>query len=490
LVLFFKKELLLLPGLLFVIPKVRLKRACSGDWPLAIPVCEGAVPAHYQAAAQIGEFTGAARTVCDIAGGKRRILLVGTGRKPDRLAMEEAGALAASRALNTKRLTFDLRHLKRRNAAALLTGAALRAWRFDRLRTKPAEDAPVLNRIFGRTDDERLKKTWARQHAIVHAVAFARDLVTEPANILTPDGFAARLITLTEAGVRMQILRGPALEDAQLTGLIAVGRAAANPPALAILRWRGKIDAPPVAFVGKGITFDTGGISIKPADLMWEMRADMAGAAACAGAMLALAATRSPAPAIAVLALAENAVGANAYRPSDILRHANGTTIEAVDTDAEGRLVLIDALHYAAAQNPAAIIDLATLTGSVVTALGHHLAGLFSNDPPLAAAASGAGAKVGEPVWHLPIDESHRRAIDSDIADLRHCVPARGHPDACYAAAFLREFVGDTPWVHLDIAGVESRAEATDTNPAGATGWGVRLLTRLVRDRFEDPHRA
>ena len=327
-------------------------------------------------------------------------------------------------------------------------------------------------------------------HAVVRAVAFARDLVTEPGNILTPDGFAARLITLTEAGVRVQILRGPALEDAQLAGLIAVGQAAVHPPVLAILRWKGKIDAPPVAFVGKGITFDTGGISIKPADLMWEMRADMAGAAACVGAMLALATTRSPAPAIAVLALAENAIGANAYRPSDILQHANGTTIEVVDTDAEGRLVLMDALHWAATQKPAAIIDLATLTGSVVTALGHHLAGLFSNDPPLAAAAAGAAAKVGEPVWHLPIDESHRRAIDSDVADLRHCVPERGHPDACYAAAFLREFVGETPWVHLDIAGVESHADATDTHPAGATGWGVRLLYRLVRDRFEDRHRA
>jgi leucyl aminopeptidase len=290
--------------------------------------------------------------------------------------------------------------------------------------------------------------------------------------------------------VQIHVLTGAALAQARLGGLLAVGQASVHPPALAILRWAGAHAAPPVAFVGKGITFDTGGICIKPADHMWEMRADMAGAAACAGAMLALALRRSPAPCMAVLALAENAIGGNAYRPSDILRHASGTTVEVIDTDAEGRLVLMDALGWATTQNPAAIIDLATLTGSVVTALGHVMAGLFDNDAGLAASVAAAGAAVGERVWRLPIDDSHRRALESDIADLRHCSPERMQPDASQAAAFLREFVGETPWAHLDIAGVENCAEADDRYAAGATGFGVRLLDRLVQDRFEDPHRA
>jgi leucyl aminopeptidase len=245
-----------------------------------------------------------------------------------------------------------------------------------------------------------------------------------------------------------------------------------------------------VVFVGKGITFDTGGISIKPADKMWDMRADMAGAAACAGAMLALARRNSPAPAIAILAIAENTTGGNSYRPGDVLKMYSGTTVQVVDTDAEGRLVLADALAYATREKPQAIIDLATLTGSIVVALGHEMAGCFDNDPALAAAAASAGAAVGEKLWRMPIGESHRRALDSDIADLKHCVDERGQPDACQAAAFLREFVGETPWLHLDIAGVEAREEAGPTYAKGATGFGVRLLDRLIADRFEDPHRC
>jgi leucyl aminopeptidase len=352
------------------------------------------------------------------------------------------------------------------------------------------EDAPRLAALRVVTDDPALDAAWARRHAVVEGVTFARDLVTEPSNTLTPDGFIARLARLTAHGVAMTVLRGQDLHDAQLTGLLAVGGGSVHPPALVILRWAGTAGTPPVAFVGKGITFDTGGISIKPADPMWEMRADMAGAAACAGAMLTLARRGSPAPAIAVLALAENTTSETAYRPSDVLRHADGTTVEIVDTDAEGRIVLMDALGWAVRQAPAAIVDLATLTGSVLTALGHEMAGLFSNDDAFAANVAAAGAKSGERVWRLPIDASHRAALDSDIADLRHCVPERGQPDASQAAAFLRHFVGKTPWVHLDIAGVENSAEESPLHAAGATGFGVRLLDRLVQDRFEDPHRA
>ena len=251
------------------------------------------------------------------------------------------------------------------------------------------------------------------------------------------------------------------------------------------------MEAKPVVFVGKGVTFDTGGICIKPADKMWEMRADMAGAAACAGAMLSLALRRSPAPVCAVLALAENAVGAESYRPGDVLTSFSGKTIEVIDTDAEGRLVLADALAWAVRRlRPAAVIDLATLTGSIVVALGHEMAGLFGNDPALAAHVAAAGEVVGELVWRMPMAAGYREALASDIADLMNCARGKGQPDACQAAAFLGEFVGETPWVHLDIAGVESHETADDAQAAGATGFGVRLLDRLVAARFEDPHRA
>jgi leucyl aminopeptidase len=400
------------------------------------------------------------------------------------------GPAAISHVLRAPSVTADLRALPTEQAAAFLDSACLRAWRYDRLRTQPREDDPRLQTLHVLTDDAALEPLWTRRQAAVAGLGFARDLVTEPANTLTPAGFIDRLAVLTTHGITLTVLQGQALHEARLTGLLAVGGGSANPPALAILRWPGTLGTSPVMFVGKGITFDTGGLCIKPADKMWEMRADMAGAAACTGALLALALRHSPAPAMAVLALAENTTSETAYRPSDILRHADGTTIEVIDTDAEGRLVLADALGWAVRQSPAAIIDLATLTGSVVTALGHEMAGLFSNDDSLAASVAAAGAATGERVWRLPIAEGHRRALDSAIADVRHCSPERGQPDACQAAAFLRHFVGDTPWVHLDIAGVESRAEASPEHAAGATGFGVRLLDRLVADRFEDPHRA
>jgi len=359
------------------------------------------------------------------------------------------------------------------------------------LRTVPDDDAPRLKALDLLSDTPGIEAAWQTAAAAWHGAAFARDLVAEPSNTLTPEGFIDRLDKLRDAGVQVSVLRRRALEREGLGALLAVGQGSAHPPRLVILRWAGSIEAPPVVFVGKGVTFDTGGICIKPADKMWDMRADMAGAAACAGAMLAIAERRSPAPVVAILALAENATGAASYRPGDVLRSFSGRSIEVVDTDAEGRLVLADALAWAVQRHrPQAIIDLATLTGSIVTALGHHMAGLFTNDPALAAHVAAAGAAVGEQVWRMPIGESHRRDLDSDIADLRHCVPGRGQPDACQAAAFLREFVADVPWVHLDIAGMDLHEEACDGAAAGPTGFGVRLLDRLVAQHFEDPHRV
>jgi leucyl aminopeptidase len=466
--------------------RVHITGRLEGDWPLALPVRSGEPPPAFVTAAAAEGFAGKLDSVCDVHGGARRVILVGIGPAPDEAILQSAGAIAASHALRATRLSIDVRGLRKRDALACLTGAVLRAWRYEKLRTAVQPDAPRLTDLCAVTDDPKLEKAWNRRAGLLRGVEFARDLVTDPSNILMPDSFVAKLRGIATGGLTLDVLRGEALHEAGLTALLAVGGASVHPPALAILRWPGSNCAPPVAFVGKGITFDTGGISIKPAEDMWEMRADMAGAAACAGAMMALAARDTAVPVVAFLALAENAVGDNAYRPGDILRHATGTTIEVIDTDAEGRLVLADALGAAVREKPQAIIDLATLTGSVITALGHNMAGLFSNNDALAASVAAAGAAVGEPLWQLPIAEADRRALDSDIADLRHCSTERRQPDASIAAAFLREFVGDVPWAHLDIAGVENVAEAQEKRAAGATGFGVRLLDRLIRDRFED----
>jgi leucyl aminopeptidase len=461
---------------------VRLTSA-AGSGPLAIPVRQGAVPAPYQTAALEAGFTGAADTSCVILGGNphSHVILAGLGADPDRIAYEHAGAMAAAHARSTPMLTIDATALTPQHAAACAAGACLRAWCYDRLRTRPPEDPPRLHRLDLLTSQpETTAAAWAREKAAVTATIFARDLVTEPSDSLTPAGFVERLEKLADHGVSVRVLSHDALRAEGFGGLLAVGQGSVHRPCLVVLHWAGRVPGAPIAFVGKGITFDTGGICIKPADKMWEMRADMAGAAACAGAMLALALRRADRPAIAILALAENAISGSAYRPGDVIRSYAGTTVEVIDTDAEGRLVLMDALAYAVRQDPCAIIDLATLTGSVVTALGHVMAGGFDNNALLAEAVIAAGAHTGQPIWRLPIGQAHRDALDSAIADLRHCSPETLQPDACIGAAFLREFVGETPWVHLDIGGVEYHQETTKLHQAGASGFGVRLLDRLA----------
>lgn len=469
--------------------KARLARRARGADARIIPVRAGAEPPKPRRAAVAG-FTGKAGESCELVTRKRRLLLVGAG-DGNPAALEAAGALAAARLKGASKVALDARGLAPEAACAFAAGFRLRAWRDERWRTRPDPgEAPLPARLRLVVDDpDEVRPAWKRTQPAVEGALLARALVTEPANTLTPAGFVARLDPLRRAGVEIEVLDGDALEREGLRAVLAVGGASANPPRLAVLRWKGKLALPSVAFVGKGITFDTGGVCVKPAQGMWEMRADMAGAAACAGAMLALALRRSPAPAVAVLPLAENALGAASYRPGDVLRMVDGTTVEVVDTDAEGRLVLADALAWTVAKlRPQAIVDLATMTGSIVVALGHERAGLFG-DPTLRAHVAAAGEAVGERVWPMPIGERHREDLNSEIADLRHCVPGRGQPDACQGAAFLRAFVGETPWVHLDIAGVESREEADDRHAKGATGFGVRLLDRLVA-RFEDPHRA
>jgi leucyl aminopeptidase len=464
--------------------KLHLRRKPRAPLPLVVPLRPGAAPPAGIAAAG---FAGAETETLELFPPAGRTLLAGLGVADGPAAFRAAGAAAAAHWLGLPHIAIDARGLAPAEAAALAEGAALRAWRYEKLRTRAEEDGPRLGALDLIVDDQAaVAPVWAAREAAVRGTLFARDLATEPSDTLTPEAFAERLKGLREYGVEVEILKPKALRAARMGALLAVGGGSANPPRLVCLRWKGTLAQAPVVFVGKGITFDTGGICIKPADRMWEMRSDMAGAAAAAGAMLTLALRRSPAPAAAVLALAENATGAASYRPGDVLATRSGRTVEVVDTDAEGRLVLADALAWAAETlRPRAMIDLATLTGSIVVGLGRHMAGLFASDEALAAAVIAAGAAVDEPVWRMPIAESHRRALDSDIADLRHCVPERMQPDACQAAAFLREFTAGVPWAHLDIAGMDLRDGADARNPAGASGYGARLLDRLVSHAFE-----
>jgi leucyl aminopeptidase len=462
------------------------------DRPCVVPLRAGAPPPCAVAGVvEAARFAAATGAVLDQPGAPRR-LLVGLGDAPTPRDAERAGAAAVLAAGAVADLALLAGALDPGLAASMMAGIALGAWRFDTLRTR---DVPHrMKRLVVHADDPAaVEAAFAALAPGVAGCLLARDLTAEPANRLTTRRFAERLEALEADGIEVTVHGRKWLRRHGFGALLAVGEGSAFPPRLVVLRWRGVLPVPPVAFIGKGIVFDTGGISIKPAQGMAAMRADMAGAAACAGAMLALARRRSPSPAVAILAIAENATGGAAYRPGDVIRTASRRTVEVIDTDAEGRLVLADAIHHAVgAFHPRAVIDLATLTGAIVTALGHHRAGLFGTDAALMAVAAAAGEAVGEPLWPMPIGARHREDLASAIADIRQCAPAgsgagggRLLPDACHAAAFLREFVGDQPWAHLDIAGVDTADAPHALGPAGPTGFGARLLDRLVAMRFE-----
>ena len=470
---------------------LRRHKARGADSALILPMVEGRAPDD---AALAARFTAKAGEVLSVPGAHGFSILAGVGAGAAISDWEAGGGAGMAAAAGRAQAVLLADGATPEQAAGFAAGALLNAWRFNALRDASKDkDAPPASVMLGVTSPAKVEAAWKRAEAMLRGVRFARDLVAEPGNRLNPASFAERLSALKEYGLKVEVLEGKRLAALGMGALSAVGGGAEHGPRLVVLRWPGKVKAAPIAFVGKGICFDTGGISIKPAQGMEDMRADMAGAAAAAGAMLTLALRQSPAPAVAVLALAENAIGAASYRPGDILRSYSGKTIEVLDTDAEGRLILADALSYTAARfKPRAMIDLATLTGSIITALGHHRAGVFGNDEALTAALMAAGEGVAEPLWPMPIDDEHREVLKSDIADLRQCAPAgsgawggRFLSDACHAAAFLREFAGSGAWAHLDIAGVEAREEAAPLGPKGPSGFGVRLLDRLVAMRFE-----
>jgi len=389
-------------------------------------------------------------------------------------------------------------------AAAMAFGAVLRSYRFAKYRTKEKEDdKPKLIELrFACSDPGQAEALYGPRAAVAEAVAFTRDLVSEPSNVVYPESFASEAQALARLGVEVEVLGEQQMRELGMGALLGVGQGSARDSQLVVLQWwgAGKPAAPvpppdggelpevdengPLAFIGKGVTFDSGGISIKPAAGMEEMKWDMAGAGAVVGAMKALAGRKAKVNAVGLCGLVENMPSGTAQRPGDVVTSMSGQTIEVINTDAEGRLVLSDVLHYCRKRfRPKLMIDLATLTGAIIIALGHEYAGLFSNDDALAERITAAGKAVGEPVWRLPLGDAYDQLIKSDIADMKNTGDRGG--GSITAAQFLQRFVGETPWAHLDIAGTAWAKKDTDVTPKGATGFGVRLLDRLVADHYE-----
>ncbi|MCD9028637.1 leucyl aminopeptidase [Luteimonas sp. BDR2-5] len=475
---------------------------------LAIAVREGAEPGAAFAqvdAASAGalsravvaaRFTGKAGSQLDLPGigGYDRVLLVGTGGDaPTPRLLEDLGGRVGQFAARSDAPRIELLWEGAESGAGahLAFGAALGQYRFRKYRTAAEDGATGDGELVIRTPaGAAAAQAWAADwKPVADAVWFARDLVTEPANVLGPEEFVARTRAAFSGmpGVSIEVLDVPAMERLGMGSLLAVGQGSVRPPRLMLVRYNGgaRGDAP-VAFVGKGITFDSGGISIKGSDGMWRMKYDMTGAASATGAVLALAGRRAPVNAVAVAALAENMPAGDAMRPGDVIRTASGKTFEIMSTDAEGRMVLVDALWYVQRQDkPKVIVDIATLTGAIVTALGSDFAGLYSPDDALAAQLTAAGEAAGEAVWRMPMLPSYGKALESPIADLRN---GGGRPGSGTAAHFIGEWIEPgQAWAHLDIAGMAwNESTGTATSPSGATGYGVRLFDRFVREYHEN----
>jgi|HubBroStandDraft_1064217.scaffolds.fasta_scaffold00007_100 leucyl aminopeptidase len=374
-------------------------------------------------------------------------------------------------------------------AAQIAFGARLRGYRFDKYRTRLKPDQlPSLKKFTVLTSAAGpARKAFAALDRLADGVFLSRDLVSEPANVLYPETLAEQAQSLSELEVEVEIFDEKKLKKLGMGALLGVGQGSVRPPRLIVLRWNGakKEGEAPVAVVGKGITFDTGGISLKPGPGMEEMKTDMGGSAVVIGLLKALAGRKAKVNVVGIVAAAENMPDGNAIRPGDILTSMSGQTIEVNNTDAEGRLVLADALWYAQDRfKPAVLIDLATLTGAIVVALGSEQAGLFANDDTLADQLLAAGKATGEPLWRMPLGEGYDKQIDSDVADVKNISGSRD-AGASIGAVFLQRFVNGTKWAHLDIAGMAWNKKDAATGPKGATGYGVRLLDHFLAQNFE-----
>jgi leucyl aminopeptidase len=472
--------------LTFSPPAVKLDKTCKG---------------RLLQAAQAARHSGAmGKTVLVYApkDGVSLVLLVGVGdlSKADGEAIEKGTAFAIKQLLTSGHesacilLSGWKKVATAHNAARAGFGALMASYRFDRYRTqlKPEQKASLTNVMIDVADGAG---EWAAHNALAEGVSFARNLVNEPANILHPVSFAARLRELTDLGVEVSVLGEADMKALGMHALLGVGLGSPIESQLVVMQWRGGGEEAPLAFVGKGVCFDTGGVSLKPAGGMEDMKGDMGGAAAVSGAMKALAMRKAKANVIGVVGLVENMNDGLAQRPGDIVVSMSGQTIEVLNTDAEGRLVLCDAMTYVQKTfKPKALVDLATLTGAIIISLGNEYAGLFSNSDDLSAKITKAGAAAGEPVWRLPQAPAYNKLLDSPVADMKNV--QRSGPGAgagsITAAQFLGRFVEDgVDWAHIDIAGTAWKPSNDDPRePSWGTGFGVRLLNKLVEDYYEN----
>jgi leucyl aminopeptidase len=471
----------------------------AGDYALVLPAASAdaelikGTGGGLEAALKRQRFDGEASSVAEHFVNDRRIVVVGTGKGTSPAeAAEKLGGMVAARLLTSgeKHAVIDLTGLgyDADAAAKVALSASLRSWRYDRYRTRLKDkQKPTLDQVTIVGSGAGAQKRWEeRWEPVLEGVKLTRELVTEPANIIYPETFVERCRHLAELGIEMEVLDGAAMKKLGMGALLGVAQGSVKDPRLLILRWNGgKKGAPPVAFVGKGVTFDTGGISIKPAQGMELMKWDMGGAAAVAGAFKTLALRKAKTNAVGICGLVENMPDGNAQRPGDVVTTMSGQTVEVINTDAEGRLVLADAITYVQRNyKPKTIVDLATLTGAILVSLGHEFGGLFTPEDELATQLLAAGQASGDRLWRMPLAEPFDRMIDSPIADMKNVGPREG--GSITAAEFIKRFVDDgVRWAHLDIAGMAWSDKPGVTYDKGATGFGVRLIDQFVADTAE-----
>jgi leucyl aminopeptidase len=454
---------------------------------------------HIARAMKIAKFEGKKDQSLDIvapAEGVDRVVLMGSGkagslepREIELMGGAVAGLLQGAKCKSGSVVTLPSgnKPLKPADIAALIaSGAKLRHYAFDGYKSKKSNGNGLESLAIVVSNVAAANKAFVKYAAIAEGNHIARNLVNEPANVLTPPVFAERAKALTKAGVKVEILTPTQMKKLGMHALLGVALGSPHEARLVVMRWNGgKKGAKPVAFVGKGVTFDTGGVSIKPAAGMEDMKGDMAGAACVTGLMLALAKRKAKVNAIGAIGIVENAIDGKAQRPGDIVKSMSGQTIAVLNTDAEGRLVLADVLWYV--QNrfkPQFMVNLATLTGAILVALGKEHAGLFSNNDELAARLSAAGLATGEKVWRMPLTPEYDKMIDHDVADMKN-IGGR-HAGSITAAQFLQRFVNGVPWAHLDVAGTAMDSVKSSINQSWASGWGVRLLNKLVESHYEN----
>src|SRR5438105_11563308 len=450
-------------------------------------------------AAAANQFKGKSGSTLDIPAPDgikaERLIVVGVGKTSDikeKDFLKFGGVIAGklNAASDTVTIAAELPDgaMQPDQAATIASGIRLRSYRFDRYKTKKKDGENGALRAdvsIAVGDVAAAKKAFAPASHVVDGVVIARELVNEPPNVLYPVEFARRASQLKKLGVQVEVLDVKAMKKLGMGALLGVAQGSTQPGRTVIMRWNGgKKGDQPVAFVGKGVCFDTGGISIKGAAGMEDMKGDMGGAACVVGLMHALAARKARVNAVGAIGVVENMPDGNAQRPGDIVTSMSGQTIEIINTDAEGRLVLADVLWYVAKKfKPKFMVDLATLTGAIMVALGTEYAGLFSNNDELAERLTKVGLATGERVWRMPLGPEYDKLIDSQFADMKNTGTRNGGSSP--AAQGLQRFVADTPWAHLDIAGTAMGAPKTDINQSWGSGYGVRLLERLVAEYYE-----